>query len=127
MHDFLNGKCTYCGCPDPQQPELCANCGQPHREHKIISSTCPGGGSRWFPKVLAQSLTGTEVDSRRDVRIDAAEQLRRARIALATIMRLVEDGILVRNTKQDADPVSYMRQSTDLILALQQAQEVLAQ
>jgi len=56
----------------------------------------------------------------------AAEQLRRTRIALATIMRLVEDGTLVRNTAQDADPVSYMRQSTTLVLALQQAQEVLA-
>ncbi len=56
-----------------------------------------------------------------------AEQLRRTRIALATIMRLVENGVLVRNTAQDANPVFYMRQSTTLVLALQQAQEVLAQ
>ena len=54
-----------------------------------------------------------------------AEQLRRTRIALAQLLKLVEDGVLVRNTRDDGDFIKYMRQSTDLILALKQAQEVL--
>ena len=54
------------------------------------------------------------------------EQLRRTRIALATIMRLVEDGVLVRNTKIDDDFTAYMRQSTTLVVALKMAQEILA-
>ena len=53
------------------------------------------------------------------------EALRRTRIALATLLKLVEDGVLVRNTANDGDPLKYMRQSTDLILALKQAQDVM--
>ena len=53
------------------------------------------------------------------------EMLRRTRIALATLMNLVETGVLVRNTKQDDDIIAYVRQSTTLVRALKQAQEVL--
>lgn len=53
------------------------------------------------------------------------EQLRRTRIALAGLLKLVEVGVLVRNTKDDGDFVKYMRQSTELVLSLKQAQEVL--
>ena len=53
------------------------------------------------------------------------EHIRRLRIALATLIKLVEDGVLVRNIANDDDPIQYMRQSTTLVLALQQAQEVL--
>ena len=54
------------------------------------------------------------------------EQLSRTRIALAAIMQLIEDGILVRNTAWDADSITYMRESTTLALVIQQAQEVFA-
>ena len=54
-----------------------------------------------------------------------AEQLRRTRIALAQLLRLVEDGVLVRNTARDHDFMVYIQQSTNLVLALKQAQEVL--
>jgi hypothetical protein len=57
--------------------------------------------------------------------VEETEQLRRTRIALAVLMKLVEDGVLVRNVSNDGDLMKYMRQSTDLILALKQAQEVL--
>ena len=56
---------------------------------------------------------------------DSQEQLRCTRIALASLLKLVEDGVLVRNTANDGDLMKYMRQSTDLTLALKQAQEVL--
>ena len=54
-----------------------------------------------------------------------AEKIRRLRISLAMLLKLIEDGVLVRNISDDGDPVQYMRQSTTLVLALQQAQEVL--
>lgn len=60
-------------------------------------------------------------------KLDDVELLRRTRISLATLMKLVEDGVLVRNIKGDADPVIYMRQATTLVMALKQAQEVLAE
>ena len=53
------------------------------------------------------------------------EKLRRTRIALFELLKMIEDGVLVRNTKDDADPVKYMRQSTDLILAINQAHEIM--
>jgi hypothetical protein len=53
------------------------------------------------------------------------EQLHRTRAALGQLLRLVEDGVLVRNAEGDEDFAKYMRQSTTLVLALKQAQEVL--
>lgn len=53
------------------------------------------------------------------------ERLHRTRVALGQLLRLVEEGVLVRNTDNDGDLMKYMRQSTTLVLALKQAQEVL--
>jgi hypothetical protein len=55
----------------------------------------------------------------------AKEVWRRNRIALAQLMRLIEEGVLVRNISSDLDIVKYMRDSTTLVLALKQAQDAL--
>jgi hypothetical protein len=59
-------------------------------------------------------------------RLTPEEKLRRTRVALAQLMQTVEDGVLVRNIKDDGDFMTYLRQSTHLVQVLKQAQEVLA-
>jgi len=55
----------------------------------------------------------------------AEEVWRRNRIALAQLMRLVEDGVLVRNINNDRDIKKYLYDSTILVMALKQAQDAL--
>lgn len=53
------------------------------------------------------------------------ERLRRTRIALAQLLKLVEDGVLVRDTKDDGDFSKFLQRSLYLTRALKEAQEVL--
>lgn len=46
-------------------------------------------------------------------------------IALGQLLKLVEDGVLVRNTKDDGDFNSYLRQSVKLSTVLHDAQDSL--
>lgn len=45
--------------------------------------------------------------------------------ALGHMLKLVEDGVLVRNTKNDSDLNKYMTDSVRLVLVLKEAQEAL--
>jgi hypothetical protein len=49
-----------------------------------------------------------------------------SRFCLAAMLRLVEDGILVRNTRDDDDFMKFMRDSVRLTQVLKDAQEALA-
>ena len=53
-------------------------------------------------------------------------EIDRARYALGEMLRLVEDGILVRSTKDDRDFMTFMQQSARLTRILREAQDVLA-
>jgi hypothetical protein len=53
------------------------------------------------------------------------EMLHRTKATLGHLMKLIEDGVLVRNVENDGDYIKYMRQSTELVLVLRQAAEVL--
>ena len=55
-----------------------------------------------------------------------ATKLNPARAALGQMLKLVEDGILVRNIKDDGDVNKYLEQSVRLAMVLKQAQEALA-
>lgn len=51
--------------------------------------------------------------------------LHETRIALAGILKLIEDGVLVRNTADDGDPAKYLNQAIHLARVLKNAQEIL--
>jgi uncharacterized radical SAM superfamily Fe-S cluster-containing enzyme len=57
--------------------------------------------------------------------MDEQERQRRTRITLASLMKLVKDGVLVRNTAHDGDPAAYMKMSIELVSVLKAAQEIL--
>lgn len=48
-----------------------------------------------------------------------------ARVALGKMLKLVEDGILVRNIANDDDFQTYLMQSNRLVVVLNEAQKVL--
>jgi len=53
-------------------------------------------------------------------------RLHPAKAALGHMLKLVEDGILVRNTKDDGSMTTFVEQSARLTRVLKQAQEALA-
>ncbi|HEX3156822.1 MAG TPA: hypothetical protein VHV32_19490 [Candidatus Angelobacter sp.] len=53
-------------------------------------------------------------------------QLNPAKAALGHMLKLVEDGVLVRNTKDDGNMTAFVEQSVRLTRVLKQAQEALA-
>jgi hypothetical protein len=53
------------------------------------------------------------------------QQSHKARSALGQMLKLVEDGILVRNTKDDGKMTDFIEQSVRLTSALKAAQEAL--
>lgn len=57
--------------------------------------------------------------------MDDSAKLRRLRQSLVVLMKLVEDGVLVRNTASDGCMADYIHQSAALVIALKQAQDVL--
>ena len=55
----------------------------------------------------------------------AKENFRRAKLSIEALLELVHHGVLVRNTENDGDLAKYLRQSTTLVLALQQAKDAI--
>jgi heme A synthase len=53
------------------------------------------------------------------------EQSHRARSSLGQMLKLIEDGILVRNTKDDGKMTDFVEQSIRLTTVLKAAQEAL--